>query len=68
MKEQIINRLEHCIKETKSNIERLESEYKRLSYGTMAIDVTLKIERLKGELRALEDTRLYVKHSISEDK
>ena len=34
----------------------------------MAIDVTLKIERLKGELRALEDTRLYIKYDIFVEK
>lgn len=68
MKEQILDRLSHCIEETKSLIQALEAQYKTLGYGTMAFDITLKIERAKGELRALEDTRLYIKHSVSEDK
>lgn len=68
MKEQILERLNHCIEEAKSQIQALEARYKTLGYGTMAFDVTLKIERLKGELRALEDTRLYIKYDISVEK
>lgn len=66
MKDQILNRLEHCIGETKRQIQSLEADYKKLGYGTMAFDITLKIERFKGELRALEDMRSYIKFDVSE--
>lgn len=68
MREQILERLNHCIEEVNNQIQALEAQYKTLGYGTMAFDVTLKIERLKGELRALEDTRLYIKYDVSVEK
>ena len=64
MKEKIINRLDHNIKELKVQIERMEAEYKKLPYGTTAFDLTLQLERAKGELRALEETRLYIKFDV----
>lgn len=62
MKEKLINRLEHCLKDLEDNKCKLEQEYKRLGPGTMAFDVALKIERITGEINMCKETLLYIKY------
>lgn len=62
MKEKLINRLEHCLKDLEDNKCKLEQEYKRLGPGTMAFDITLKLEEIKGELKAYKEIQEYIKY------
>lgn len=62
--DQLIKRIDYSIEETEAQIDSLEQEYKTLSYGTKAFDLTLEIERLKGELKAFQETRLYIKYYL----
>lgn len=61
MKEQLLERLQHCFEETEKELKVLEEQYAKLPYGTMAIDTMLKIERKKGELFTYKDIRVYIK-------
>ena len=64
MKNQLLDRINHCIKELEENLESLIEQYKKLGPGTMAFDVTLKIERVTGELNSYKEIRDYIKFDL----
>lgn len=64
MKEKLLNRLEHCLKELENKKCSLEEEYKKIGPGTMAFDVTLKIERIIGEINMCKETISYIKYDL----
>ena len=65
MKDKLINRLEHCLKKLEDDKKRLEEQYKELAPGTMAFDITLKIERVTGEINMCKETLLYIKYDCN---
>ena len=65
MKDKLINRLEHCLKELEDDKKRLEEQYKELAPGTKAFDIALKIERITGEINMCKETLLYIKHDCN---
>lgn len=59
--ERVLSRIEYCIEEVEKNIERYESEYKQAPYGNYAIDLTMNINKAKGELMAYKEMKDYIK-------
>lgn len=61
MDDKLINRINHCSEELELKLKSLNEEYKTLEPGTMAFDITLKIEKIKGELKAYKEIQDYIK-------
>lgn len=62
MNEKVVNRLKHSIESLENKLNTLNEEYRRLAPGTMAFDITLKLEEIKGELKAYKEIQEYIKY------
>lgn len=58
--EKVLSRIEYCIEEAKERLSYYEGEYSKAPYGNYAIDLTMTIKEIKGEIKALKEMQDYI--------
>ena len=61
-----LERINYCIRETEEKLKEYEEKYKSVPYGNYAIDLTMSINQIKGELKAYREMKEYIEVFVQE--
>lgn len=64
--ERTLKRINYCIRETEEKLKEYEEKYKGVPYGNYAIDLTMSINQIKGELKAYREIKEYIEVFVQE--